>query len=92
MLDNLPFEISQSLTGDEKHRLEQAVEEQEVEEQEDPLAYQGYGEEDFSGRDYTIPGVDGDDPDPYKWHTGTKRDHGGEDAIEICVAAASDRG
>ncbi len=25
--DNLPYEISQSLTGDEKHRLEQAVEE-----------------------------------------------------------------
>ena len=62
---------------------EQEVEEQPVEEQEDPLTAQGYGEEDFSGRDYTIPGVDGDDPDPYKWHTGTKRDHGGEDAIEI---------
>ena len=30
-----------------------------------------------------IPGVDADDPDPYKWHTGAKRDHGGEDAIEI---------
>ena len=27
VLDNLPFEISQSLTGDEKRRLEQAVEE-----------------------------------------------------------------
>jgi two-component system, chemotaxis family, sensor kinase CheA len=27
VLDNLPFEISQSLTSDEKHRLEQAVEE-----------------------------------------------------------------
>ena len=49
----------------------------------DPLEAQGYGEEDFSGRDYIIPGVDGDDPDPYKWHTGSKRDHGGEDAIEI---------
>jgi phospholipid/cholesterol/gamma-HCH transport system ATP-binding protein len=49
----------------------------------DPLAAQGYGAEDFSQRDYIIPGVDADDPDPYKWHTGRKRDHGGEDAIEI---------
>jgi phospholipid/cholesterol/gamma-HCH transport system ATP-binding protein len=49
----------------------------------DPLTAQGYGEEDFSARDYIIPGVDADDPEPYKWHTGKKRDHGGEDAIEI---------
>ena len=49
----------------------------------DPLEAQGYGEEDFSRRDYSIPGVDADDTDPYKWHTGKKRDHGGEDAIEI---------
>ena len=49
----------------------------------DPLASQGYGEEDFSRRDYIIPGVDADDPEPYKWHTGKTRDHGGEDAIEI---------
>jgi len=35
------------------------------------------------GRDYSIPGVDPSDPDPYRWHTGKKRDHGGEDAIEI---------
>jgi phospholipid/cholesterol/gamma-HCH transport system ATP-binding protein len=54
-----------------------------TEEAADPLVSQGYGEEDFSSRDYIIPGVDADDPDPYKWHTGTKRDHGGEDAIEI---------
>ena len=53
------------------------------EEQTDPLAAQGLGEEDFSARDYVIPGVDSQDPDPYKWHTGKKRDHGGEDAIEI---------
>ena len=51
--------------------------------QDDPLVAQGLGEEDFASRDYTIPGVDADDPDPYKWHTGAKRDHGGEDAIEI---------
>jgi len=53
------------------------------EEKADPLASQGMGQEDFAGRDYVIPGVDADDPQPYKWHTGRKRDHGGEDAIEI---------
>src|SRR5215210_1056650 len=35
------------------------------------------------GKDFTVPGVDPDDDDPYRWHTGEKRDHGGEDAIEI---------
>jgi phospholipid/cholesterol/gamma-HCH transport system ATP-binding protein len=35
------------------------------------------------GRDFVIPGVDSEDEDPYRWHTGKKRDHGGEDAIEI---------
>ena len=35
------------------------------------------------GRDFQIPGVDSEDQDPYRWHTGKKRDHGGEDAIEI---------
>ena len=30
-----------------------------------------------------IPGVDPNEPEPYRWHTGEKRDHGGEDAIEI---------
>jgi len=35
------------------------------------------------GKDYSIPGVDASDDDPYRWHTGEKRDHGGEDAIEI---------
>jgi phospholipid/cholesterol/gamma-HCH transport system ATP-binding protein len=64
-------------------RDEEATADAEAVEQGDPLASQGYGEEDFSGRDYIIPGVDADDPDPYKWHTGHKRDHGGEDAIEI---------
>jgi phospholipid/cholesterol/gamma-HCH transport system ATP-binding protein len=34
-------------------------------------------------KDYTIPGVDRSETDPYRWHTGTKRDHGGEDAIEV---------
>ncbi|MGH2956217.1 MAG: ABC transporter ATP-binding protein [Solirubrobacterales bacterium] len=58
-------------------------ERQEERQQADPLRSQGYGEEDFSDRDYVIPGVDSDDPDPYKWHTGKKQDHGGQEAIEI---------
>src|SRR3954447_5252612 len=35
------------------------------------------------GRDFVIPGVDPAEADPYRFHTGRKRDHGGEDAIEI---------
>jgi phospholipid/cholesterol/gamma-HCH transport system ATP-binding protein len=35
------------------------------------------------GRDFVIPGVGPDDDDPYRWHTGTKRDHGGTNAIEV---------
>jgi phospholipid/cholesterol/gamma-HCH transport system ATP-binding protein len=35
------------------------------------------------GRDFVIPGVDPAESDPYRFHTGRKRDHGGEDAIEI---------
>ena len=35
------------------------------------------------GRDFVIPGVDPAEPDPYRFHTGRKRDHGGDDAIEI---------
>jgi phospholipid/cholesterol/gamma-HCH transport system ATP-binding protein len=34
-------------------------------------------------RDYVIPGVDPSETNPYRWHTGQKRDHGGEDAIEV---------
>jgi phospholipid/cholesterol/gamma-HCH transport system ATP-binding protein len=34
-------------------------------------------------RDYSIPGVDSREANPYRWHTGLKRDHGGVDAIEI---------
>jgi phospholipid/cholesterol/gamma-HCH transport system ATP-binding protein len=34
-------------------------------------------------RDYSIPGVGSHEADPYRWHTGKKRDHGGQDAIEI---------
>jgi phospholipid/cholesterol/gamma-HCH transport system ATP-binding protein len=35
------------------------------------------------GKDFMLPGVDPREPDPYRFHTGTKRDHGGTDAIEI---------
>jgi phospholipid/cholesterol/gamma-HCH transport system ATP-binding protein len=77
----------QTASSASAEEAEEVEEEEEVEGEEeveaDPLESQGYGEEDFSGRDYTIPGVDPDDHDPYKWHTGKKRDHGGEDAIEI---------
>ena len=34
-------------------------------------------------RDYMIPGVGSDETNPYRWHTGKKREHGGEDAIEV---------
>jgi phospholipid/cholesterol/gamma-HCH transport system ATP-binding protein len=34
-------------------------------------------------RDYVIPGVGSQEPNPYRWHTGEKRHHGGEDAIEV---------
>jgi phospholipid/cholesterol/gamma-HCH transport system ATP-binding protein len=34
-------------------------------------------------KDYSIPGVDPRESNPYRWHTGEKRDHGGEDAIEV---------
>jgi phospholipid/cholesterol/gamma-HCH transport system ATP-binding protein len=34
-------------------------------------------------QDYILPGVSPGENDPYKWHTGEKRDHGGEDAIEV---------
>jgi phospholipid/cholesterol/gamma-HCH transport system ATP-binding protein len=33
-------------------------------------------------KDYILPGVAAGETEPYKWHTGVKRDHGGEDAIE----------
>jgi phospholipid/cholesterol/gamma-HCH transport system ATP-binding protein len=35
------------------------------------------------GRDFMVPGVGPDDSDPYRWHTGKKREHGGTDAIEV---------
>jgi len=33
--------------------------------------------------DYSIPGVEASEANPYRWHTGEKREHGGEAAIEI---------
>ncbi len=35
------------------------------------------------GRDFVIPGVNPADPDPYSSHSGRRRGHGGEDAIEV---------
>ena len=63
--------------GEPEVTEDEATADAESVEQGDPLTSQGYGEEDFSRRDYIIPGVEADDPDPYKWHTGKKRDHGG---------------
>src|SRR5436189_546931 len=34
-------------------------------------------------KEYVLPGVASDETNPYRWHTGEKRDHGGEDAIEV---------
>ena len=34
-------------------------------------------------KDYSIPGVESREANPYRWHTGEKRDHGGKDAIEV---------
>src|SRR5262245_59439834 len=34
-------------------------------------------------KDYVIPGVERSETNPYRWHTGEKRDHGGEDSIEV---------
>ena len=53
-----------------------------ADEQDDEARADGDGDGE-ARRDYVIPGVESDDPNPYKWHTGEKRDHGGEDAIEI---------
>ncbi len=41
------------------------------------------GDRGAASRDYLIPGVDPNDSDPYRWHTGEKRDPGGEAAIEV---------
>jgi phospholipid/cholesterol/gamma-HCH transport system ATP-binding protein len=76
-------EVREDEARDEFSDEDEATAEAEAVEEGDPLSAQGYGEEDFSSRDYIIPGVEPNDPDPYKWHTGKKRDHGGEDAIEI---------
>lgn len=35
------------------------------------------------GRDFILPGVAPGDTDPYRWHTGRKREHGSTDAVEI---------
>jgi phospholipid/cholesterol/gamma-HCH transport system ATP-binding protein len=63
-----------------------------VEAGQEPAAVHGEGspgavtEESELGRlhhDYSIPGVGPTDTDPYRWHTGKKRDHGGTAAIQV---------
>jgi phospholipid/cholesterol/gamma-HCH transport system ATP-binding protein len=34
-------------------------------------------------KDYTVPGIEPDDPNPYEWHTGLKQEHTGVNAIEV---------
>ena len=34
-------------------------------------------------KDYTVPGIEPHDLNPYAWHTGSNRAHGGVDAIEV---------
>jgi phospholipid/cholesterol/gamma-HCH transport system ATP-binding protein len=72
------FEVrEQAETADETEALEV---EQEVERDE----HRAPDDSSAAGaRDFVIPGVDPDDTDPYRWHTGRKRDHGGEDAVEV---------
>ncbi len=79
-------EIRQEVHEEERESVGRRLgsEDSRVEEGSDPLSSQGMSDgEDFANRDYTIPGVESDDSNPYRWHTGEKRDHGGEDAIEI---------
>ena len=60
--------------------FEKFAEEQERESEpyEEPAPDLGY-----LHKDYVLPGVPPEEDNPYKWHTGEKRDHGGEDAIEV---------
>ncbi len=71
----------------EDHSVEPAFEEPT-----DDRAYDDPSDEDYVEpapelgqlhQDYVLPGVPSGEANPYKWHTGEKRDHGGEDAIEI---------
>jgi phospholipid/cholesterol/gamma-HCH transport system ATP-binding protein len=64
-------------TADETH------ERQSYEEPRDPGYRESAPELGALNRDYVIPGVDPSETNPYRWHTGEKRDHGGEDAIEV---------
>jgi phospholipid/cholesterol/gamma-HCH transport system ATP-binding protein len=66
--------------SDEGREPEEAIEPEDEVAVEEPVDDPGNG---AGRRDYLIPGVDPNDADPYRWHTGEKRDHGGHDAIEI---------
>jgi phospholipid/cholesterol/gamma-HCH transport system ATP-binding protein len=79
------------LSIDDENRINEGGREQEAEttaEAAPPLIAESSGPyvgEDgkVMGKDFVIPGVDPAESDPYRFHTGRKRDHGGEDAIEI---------
>ncbi|MEK6277086.1 MAG: ATP-binding cassette domain-containing protein [Actinomycetota bacterium] len=76
---------SPELTEESAKTAEARADAQQVEEHAAEEGGDSYVAEDggMIGRDFAIPGVDPDDSSPYRWHTGEKRDHGGEDAIEV---------
>jgi phospholipid/cholesterol/gamma-HCH transport system ATP-binding protein len=78
--------------AEEQPADEQLSQEQEYESFADEVGRGGDGADDYEEpapelgnlhKDYSIPGVDTNESNPYRWHTGEKRDHGGEDAIEV---------
>ena len=70
---------------DSQAATDQAAAEQASAQQQDPAGGGSYVGPDGAmlGRDFVIPGVDPGEADPYRWHTGTKRHHGGQEAIEV---------
>ncbi len=70
-------------TREERELEERDVEERDVQERGGSTYHEPAPELGTLNQDYVIPGVDPSESDPYRWHTGEKRDHGGEDAIEI---------
>jgi phospholipid/cholesterol/gamma-HCH transport system ATP-binding protein len=68
---------------EEREQDQRAFEEREQEREEQGEYEEPAPELGALHKDYILPGVASDESNPYKWHTGEKRDHGGEDAIEI---------
>src|SRR5512135_127409 len=80
--------MSMSEAVDDSNQVEQPMADQPLEEAPvaaEPAPSGPYVSDDgaIMGRDFVIPGVDPAESDPYRFHTGRKRDHGGTDAIEI---------